>query len=145
MPPTREEAQEMLGNWLTHWQRHNYGYWAVALRDMPEVVLGFGGVIYKPYEGLPDHNLYFRLTPSAWGQGYATEIASAALQMAFDELAITAVRGISRLSNKPSRATLEKLGFIQTGHFADPTAPADYELNVVYELNATQWLTNKHL
>lgn len=129
----------MLSRWLAHWQQHGYGYWAVALRDKPEQLIGFGGIIFKPSEGLPDLNLYFRLTPTAWGNGYATELARAALHMAFDELAAPAVRGIARLSNTPSRATLKKLGFIETGIHADPEVPKDYEPSVVYQINAVQW------
>jgi len=45
-----------------------------------------------------------------WGQGYATEIGQAALQVAFDQLGADAVVAFTQVHNKNSRRVIECLG-----------------------------------
>lgn len=106
-----EESRALLDVWLAHWDEHGFGYWAVCSVDDPARVLGFGGVRYKPYDGTPTLNLYFRFRPSAWGYGYATELAQDTLGFAFSELEESAVLASVRPDNSPSIRVLERSGF----------------------------------
>lgn len=69
------------------------------------------------------HELGYWLTPSAWGRGYATEAAGAALRAA-------RARGIRRVTsghfvdNPASGRVLRKLGFTPTGPIVQLYAPA---------------------
>ena len=59
---TGQHRRLLLGD---HWQRHGFAYWAVASRAIPEDVLDFGGVIFKPFLDGTYLDLYFQFTPSA--------------------------------------------------------------------------------
>jgi [ribosomal protein S5]-alanine N-acetyltransferase len=109
-PPSPLRVKEMLDSWIEHWSTHGFGYWFVALPDRPELALGFGGIMRRalgPTEGL---NLYFRLAPAAWGNGYAMHVARASLKLAFEALDAQQVLAKVRPENAPSRRTLERAG-----------------------------------
>jgi RimJ/RimL family protein N-acetyltransferase len=119
-PATRESAQDILSAWCRHWKELGFGYWSVALKSRPADVIGFGGVGTKNIEGVASLNLYFRLSPSVWGQGLAVELGGVAMEMAFSYLPYSSVNGVARLSNTPSRKTLERLGLALVRVLEDP-------------------------
>jgi hypothetical protein len=63
----------MLGGRLNHWAEHHFGLWAIAEKEYPEMVLGFGGLSWRIIDGSLRVNLGFRFAQEAWGKGYATE------------------------------------------------------------------------
>jgi RimJ/RimL family protein N-acetyltransferase len=70
-----------------HWARDGLGYWTARLRaDLPGTplragdVVGTGGCALRV--GTSWWNLYYRLTPPAWGKGLAAELVTAALDAA---------------------------------------------------------------
>jgi len=70
-----------------HWARDGLGYWTARLReDMPEVGLGAGTMVgtggCAVRVGTTWWNLYYRLTPAAWGLGLAAELVTAAIDAA---------------------------------------------------------------
>jgi RimJ/RimL family protein N-acetyltransferase len=72
---------------LGHWARDGLGYWTARLRtDLPGdrlsagAVVGTGGCAVRV--GTSWWNLYYRLTPAAWGLGLAAELVDAALDAA---------------------------------------------------------------
>ncbi len=139
-PPigSREAAAELLQSWLRHWQEQGYGYWAIAELAHPEEVLGFGGIMMnsKSPGGALVPSLYFRIRPSSWGLGYASEMAQATLGLAFGRLHLPAVLALVQPANTPSRKTLERLGLLLKGSIADhPGQPPC----LVYELGAQRW------
>jgi len=117
---TLEEAHSVLAHWQTEWDEKQWGYWSVALRSDPERIIGFGGISNRPRFGgnalveqlqqLHAANLYFRFSPEVWGAGYANEMAEKALDMAFNQIGLKAVLGLTRETNMPSRRALERLG-----------------------------------
>ncbi|MDC8785834.1 GNAT family N-acetyltransferase [Roseateles koreensis] len=131
-----QEAQALLDNWAAHWETHGYGYWVITLRDQPEQVLGFGGVMVQPIEGQQGLNLYFRFRPQAWGQGYASEMAMAALALAFERVHAPAVLAVVRPANMPSRKTLERIGMRLKGSLADVPGQAP---SLLYEMTAAHF------
>lgn len=110
--PTAEQASAFFQAWLDHWSEHGFGYWSVVARATNRVV-GFGGIMFKqvgPYHGL---NLYFRLAPSAWGQGLSGHVGRAAFRQAFCTLGYDRVLASTRRNNEPSRRALERLGMVE--------------------------------
>ena len=75
------EAEELVGRWITHWQRHGFGYWCVREADRPRLV-GYCGVKKMHVGDRPVLNLIYRFRPEVWGRGYATEAARAAITWA---------------------------------------------------------------
>ncbi|MDM4766245.1 GNAT family N-acetyltransferase [Pelomonas sp. SE-A7] len=130
---TQDQAAELLQAWQAHWQVQGFGYWAIALLERPGELLGFGGLMNKPVAGRQALSLYFRFRPQAWGQGYAAEMAQAALRLAFGPLQAPAVLAVVQAANTPSRKTLERVGLRLKGSLADvPGQPAD----LLYEITA---------
>jgi RimJ/RimL family protein N-acetyltransferase len=133
---SRAEAAALLQGWLDHWQAQGFGYWAIALRERPEELIGLGGIMSRPIAGQPGLYLYFRFQPASWGQGYASEMTQAALALAFGRLQAPAVRAVVQPANTPSRKTLERTGLLLTGSVADQPGQAPH---LLYEISATRW------
>ena len=137
-PPSRESSMALLMTWIEHWQTSGFGYWAIADREHPEVLLGFGGVMNRTIEGVTNLYLYFRFRSQAWGLGLASEMAMQALEMAFQTLHQANVLAVVMPANRPSRKTLERIGMLLKGSLADvPGQPPV----LVYELTAARFVT----
>lgn len=107
---SREATVAVLDDWVSFWERQHFGYWTVCAGDDDSQVLGFGGIMRKQIGDFTGLNMYFRFATHAWGKGYASEMAQAALQVAFETLDEAAVYGLVRPANSPSRRTLERMG-----------------------------------
>ncbi len=106
--------------WLaSHWERFGFGVWAVQGRVAPlaGVLLGFTGVAYPEF--LPAvaarPELGWRLASGAWGQGFATEAATAARDDAFARLALPELISLIDPANVRSQRVAEKVGMTRTG------------------------------
>ncbi|CAN5229722.1 hypothetical protein BH11PSE10_BH11PSE10_00580 [soil metagenome] len=133
---SREASAALLQCWLAHWQAQGFGYWAIAEREQPDQVIGFGGVMRRVVSGVSDLYLYFRFRPQAWGQGLASEMALAALELAFENLAEARVLAVVLPVNTPSRKTLERIGLLLKSSLADVPGQSP---NLVYEITAERF------
>ena len=86
----------------------------------------------------------WRLAMSAWGHGFATEAATAALRFGFDALGLAEVNSITALVNSPSRRVMERLGMRPSVEFDHPRLPPGSPLrrHVRYVLTATGTVPN---
>ena len=85
--------------------RHGLGSWAVRMLD--HVFVGVGGVDMTA-GGV--WNLGYRLAPAAWGQGFASEIALAAVRAAAETAPDIPVTGRVLTNNPASAAVLRRAG-----------------------------------
>ncbi|MEE6262948.1 GNAT family N-acetyltransferase [Plantactinospora sonchi] len=85
---SRGDAAERFHRWHQHWQDHGFGYWVVHPRAAgdEESVLGFCGLKLMRLAGRDVLNLFYRLDPAAWGDGVATEAATAVVDWATAEM-----------------------------------------------------------
>ena len=83
--------------------------WAVLAKDTGQV-LGCCGL--RPIAGENDIEILYALTSSVWGQGLATEAASAVLGHGFQTLGLRRIVGRANPRNPASWRVLEKLGFV---------------------------------
>ncbi|MHA6575771.1 GNAT family N-acetyltransferase [Pseudomonas yamanorum] len=105
-----DQAKAVLDRWLEHWAEHGFGQWAIVTQEAPQRVIGFGGITLYHYNEVERINLGYRFAVSAWGQGYATELARAALQFGFVQLDQPEVYGVVRPAHQASINVLEKIG-----------------------------------
>ncbi|MGR6922506.1 GNAT family N-acetyltransferase [[Actinomadura] parvosata] len=101
-----ESSRAMLDLWLADWDERGLGYWAARLPGDPHV-LGFGGLRHAVVDGAEVLNLYYRFRPSAWGHGYAVELARAALRVG---KGLGTVVAVIRDVNLPSHRVAERAG-----------------------------------
>lgn len=135
-PNGREATQAQLQAWIRHWQTHGFGHWAIAEREQPDRLIGFGGLMHRSVAGHAGLYLYYRITPQAWGRGLASEMALHAFSEAFEQHRQASVVAAVLPNNAPTRKTLEGLGLRLKGTLADgPGAAAA----LLYELTAERW------
>jgi RimJ/RimL family protein N-acetyltransferase len=111
--PDLATSEEMVRSCLQEWDTYGFGYWAVTLAQDEETIIGFGGVEHRVWSEREVLNLYYRLSPRAWGQGYATELARAAVSLARTYLPQWPVVARTRAENVPSMRTAERAGLIR--------------------------------
>ena len=110
--PDQATSEKDLQEWLSYWQDNGYGYWTVTLPSVKEVI-GFGGVRHMNWRNRDVLNLYYRFTPSAWGQGYATEMAQTAVSLAQTHLPHLPIVARIRDENIPSKRVAERVGLLR--------------------------------
>jgi len=116
-----------------------YGIWAVEVVESGTFV-GFVGLARPRWEAsfTPCTEIGWRLARSAWGHGYATEAARAALEVAFGPAELDEVVSFTTVGNTRSRAVMERLGMTRTEDFDHPRLPDGHPLqrHVLYRLSA---------
>ncbi|HEY1179663.1 MAG TPA: GNAT family N-acetyltransferase [Phytomonospora sp.] len=96
--------------WRANWAVDGLGYWMVRETCDGEVI-GVGGVRRAFLDGFV-LNLYYRFRPSAWGRGYAVELAAAAVETAGEFIPGTPVVAVIRPGNTASRKVAERAGLV---------------------------------
>ncbi len=112
-------------------ERNGYGWWVLERRSEP----GFIGAIALqevPFEAAftPALEIGGRLSVPAWGRGYATEGARAALNFAFEQLECDEVVAMTSTLNVRSRRVMERLGMRRDPHddFENPRIEMGHRL-----------------
>jgi len=108
---TREASLAHLERIKSHWVKNDFGLFAVEVRKTGQMI-GFAGLSIPPYEtpATPCVEIGWRMTPTAWGKGYATEAATTCLNWGFDELDLTEIVSFTFEGNTRSRRVMERLG-----------------------------------
>jgi RimJ/RimL family protein N-acetyltransferase len=136
-PFTREQAEERFARVLARTREHGFGRRWIVLKDTGEGV-GFTEtkLLGEGYAPVPpdDVELGWMLTPSVWGNGYATEAGRAARDEAFERLGLESVIALHHPDNRASGRIMEKLGMTFERDGADPQGP--YKL---YRLPRERW------
>jgi len=135
---TRAESDAFADAIERRWREDGFGLWALE-RVADGAFLGFTGLSVPSWAPVPGIEIGWRLARSAWGFGYATEAARAALGFAFDTLLLGEVVSLTAASNARSRAVMSRLGMVHdpASHFAHPRLPLDHPLSahVTYRLS----------
>ena len=84
----------------------------ILVRKADGVPVGQVGLLRNAIDGVPDVEIGWWLTPSAWGQGYATEAALALRDFAFGELGLDHLSIVLHAENARSVAVARGIGGI---------------------------------
>ncbi|RJQ67604.1 N-acetyltransferase [Pseudonocardiaceae bacterium YIM PH 21723] len=107
-----EKVTREVHGYVEHWREHGFGYWTV-LEAATGATIGSGGVTRRLLDGEPALNLYYRFRPSAWGKGYALEMARAAAEWARRERPAEPIVVITAPDNEPAIRLAVRLGLTQ--------------------------------
>ena len=130
-PSTQTEAQtlDFIRRMQVEFAEKGFCYFAVDRLDTGEMI-GFIGLHVQTFEAAftPCIDIGWRLSPSAWGLGFATEGARACLHYAFTQLQLKKIVALAPLINQRSIHVMEKLGMHKIGTFSHPVLKANPEL-----------------
>lgn len=88
------------------------GAWYATRRDTGEFI---GWFCFKYAGRSPDIEVGYRLMHRAWGQGFATEGATALVRFGFDDLGLHRIIGVTHKDNVASQRVLMKAGLRDRG------------------------------
>ncbi|MEU3074582.1 GNAT family N-acetyltransferase [Streptomyces laurentii] len=121
---TREESDETVARMRADFDARGFGWWALESRETGEFLgrAGLDEVKGVPVTGV---DVGWRLKPSVWGNGYATEAGLACLAFAFETLGLPEVVAMTNVGNLRSQAVMRRLGMTRDPacDFEDPSAP----------------------
>ena len=141
-PMTSAQSDELIERIEEGFEEHGFGLWALEVRESNELI-GFTGLSVPEFEAhfTPAVEVGWRLAAPAWGQGYATEAARAALGFGFDRAGLEEAVSFTSAGNRRSRAVMERIGMSRDPEedFDHPWIPAGHRLrrHVLYRLRAS--------
>jgi RimJ/RimL family protein N-acetyltransferase len=122
---------------VRHWATDGRGYWTARLHeDLPEAglaagaMVGTGGCAVRV--GTSWWNLYYRLTPPAWGLGLAAELVTAAIDAAHAVAPERPVIAYLLEHNVESRGLAERAGLSLVWRGPDAGNPDPAAVRLVY-------------
>lgn len=103
-----EQTEARLRLFMEHQKAHGFSKWLILDRASGVAIGDSGLLVLKDYGWV---DLGFRFAKPYWGKGLATEVASAWVHAAFEELGLTRLGAFANPENRASIRVLEKLGF----------------------------------
>ena len=117
--------------------RQGFGLWALEVAATAEFI-GFTGLNPMPYgvPGAGGMEVGWRLARQAWHHGFATEAATAAVDVAFNGVGLDQVWSMTAVLNQPSQAVMLRLGMTSYELFDHPALPPGHHLrrHIAYRL-----------
>ena len=144
---SRDESDALVDRIGARWESDGFGLWAVE-RIEDEVFLGFTGLAPPGFEAsfTPCVEVGWRLAVDAWGHGFATEAARAALRFGFEELDLEEILSWTIPDNAPSRRVMERIGMTHdpADDFDHPRHLANERIrrHVLYRLSRKRWASS---
>ena len=101
--------------------KNGYGFFAVERKDNHQFI-GFTGLSNPGFDAhfTPCIEIGWRLSKENWGQGFATEAASACLDLGFDKLKLGEIYSFTSVHNGRSEKVMQRIGMSKTGEFDHP-------------------------
>lgn len=100
-----EAARGSIARFATGWLQRRHAPWGVFLGER---LIGHGGLNFVPE--FDQTEVLWALHPDVWGNGYATEVARAALSYGFGTLGLELIFAITLPDNLASQAVMKRLG-----------------------------------
>ena len=136
---TRQESDALVVRITAQLDDLGYGLWALEVRDSGEFV-GFTGLALQtfPAHFTPAVEVGWRLKRSAWGHGYATEAALAALDYGFAVAELDEIVSMTAVTNVRSQRVMQRIGMTHDAadDFEHPNVPDGHRVkpHVLYRI-----------
>jgi ribosomal-protein-alanine N-acetyltransferase len=110
-PLTQAESDARIDRLERHIATHSFGEYAVERRE-DGVFLGMVGLarLDEANPLFPGVEAGWQLARHAWGRGYATEAARAAMDDGFRRIGLKEIVAVTATTNLPSQAVMGRLG-----------------------------------
>ncbi|MBD3885584.1 GNAT family N-acetyltransferase [Phormidium tenue FACHB-886] len=125
------ETEAFIAKSLEFSQTEHNELWLARLKNSPTIV-GFGG--YWTFFDPPEVQLIYGLSNDYWGQGLATEMASAMVQYGFETHQFDVIRASTNSPNVASIAVMKRLGMAY-----EKQATIDGQDLIFYRLNRDRY------
>jgi RimJ/RimL family protein N-acetyltransferase len=140
---TRDQSDALMDRCVEQIQTDGYGLWALEVRTNGEFI-GFVGLAAPRWEAAftPCTEIGWRLARSAWGHGYATEAANAALATAFGPVGLAEVVSFTTTGNVRSQHVMQRIGMKRdpSEDFDHPRVPAGpLRRHVLYRISRAEF------
>jgi ribosomal-protein-alanine N-acetyltransferase len=137
-PLSRSESDAFADRIEARLDEHGYGLWAV---EDETGFVGFTGLAWQTWESdvTPALEVGWRLARPAWGRGYATEAATAALGRGFEE--VDSIISLTALTNERSQRVMQRIGMRRETELDHPRIEAGHRLqrHVLYRADRQTW------
>jgi 3-dehydroquinate dehydratase / shikimate dehydrogenase len=143
---TASQSKKLAENIQQELQTKPYGLWAVELKKGHSFI-GFAGLHEQNFEApfCPCIELGYRLDPSFWGHGFATECGKTIFRYAFETVQLEEVVSFTFIHNFRSRKVMERLGMTHNPEddFMHPKLAAQDPLrpHVLYRMTKERYLS----
>lgn len=140
---TRDQSDALVDRCSERIKRDGYGLWAAEIRTSSEFI-GYVGLAAPTWQAAftPCTEIGWRLARSAWGYGYATEAANAALATAFGAIGLDDVVSFTTTGNLRSQHVMQRIGMTNSpSEDFDHPLVADGRLSrhVLYRISRAEW------
>jgi RimJ/RimL family protein N-acetyltransferase len=140
---TREQSDALVDEIERAFDERGWGLWALESRESG-TFLGFTGLklwtVQSRLPFAPAVEVGWRLTRSAWGHGYASEAARAAVAYGFTTLDLHEIVSMTAVTNERSRRVMERIGMTRdpAEDFDHPRVERGHRLqrHVLYRIGA---------
>lgn len=143
-PLSRAESDAFVDRIEAALDEYGFGLWALEVRSTGAFI-GFTGLAVPSFDAAftPAVEIGWRLRRGAWGKGYATEAARAALDAAFGQFGLPEVVSFTSTVNERSQAVMRRLGMTHdpAEDFGHPRVPPGSPLrhHVLYRMSQSRW------
>ena len=103
-------VKERFQGCLNAWAERGFDAWLWFEKDSNKLI-GRGGLYSREIDGEEAVAIGYVVLSEFWNKGYATEIASACADIAFEVLTLDKLFCSVEITNKPSLRVIEKAGF----------------------------------
>lgn len=144
---SRDESDAMIDKANRLWAEIGLCWFAVQRKDGP--FIGFTGLHRQVFRArfTPAVEIGWRLARAAWGQGFASEAARAAIDWGFEERGLDEIVSFTVPANRRSVAVMERLGMTRdpSEDFQHPALPPGHALrqHVLYRLGREDWMRSR--
>ena len=136
---TREQSDAFVERIEANFEQHGFGLWVVDV--FGEGFAGFTGLLVPRFHvdwmderAEPVVEVGWRLRRDAWGHGYASEAARAAVRFGFEEGGLDEIVSFTVVGNLRSQAVMQRLGMSRLTTYDHPVEGREPLPSVAYLL-----------